>query len=134
MKANTKKFGFTLAEVLVTLSVISVVCVLTIPTLYQKYQEQITVSKVRKFYATLDMAYNLALKTKGPSKYWEVSTYSQEGAQKAYETLIKPHFKVAQDCGTDNKLKCLTEKNINKLIILIIMLLEQWNSITRSYS
>ena len=36
-----KKFGFTLAEVLITLGVLGVVAAVTMPTLIQKHKEQV---------------------------------------------------------------------------------------------
>lgn len=43
-----KKFGFTLAEVLITLGVIGVVAALTLPSVVANYQKQKTVSFVKK--------------------------------------------------------------------------------------
>ena len=48
--------GFTLAEVLITLGIIGVVAALTIPTLMQKLDERETVSKLKKFYSTIENA------------------------------------------------------------------------------
>ena len=49
---NGKK-AFTLAEVLITLTIIGVIAALTIPTLMKKYDEAATVSKVKKMYTTI---------------------------------------------------------------------------------
>ena len=38
------KFGFTLAEVLITLGIIGVVAALTLPSLVTNYQKQVTVN------------------------------------------------------------------------------------------
>ena len=48
-----KKTAFTLAEVLITLTIIGVIAALTIPTLMKKYDEAATVSKVKKMYTTI---------------------------------------------------------------------------------
>ena len=48
--------AFTLAEVLITLGVIGVVAAMTMPTVIKKYQEQVTVNKVKKIYSTLKMS------------------------------------------------------------------------------
>ena len=42
------KFGFTLAEVLITLGIIGVVAALTLPSLVTNYQKQVTVNKLKK--------------------------------------------------------------------------------------
>ena len=69
-------FGFTLAEVLITLVIIGVVAALTIPNLLQKYQEQATVKKVQKFYSTLSNAYSIAMKENGPASEWGTTSGS----------------------------------------------------------
>jgi prepilin-type N-terminal cleavage/methylation domain-containing protein len=56
-----KNKAFTLAEVLITLGIIGVVSALTIPTLTAKYQERVTVAKVKETYAILANA----------EKHWE---------------------------------------------------------------
>ena len=45
--------AFTLAEVLITMTIIGVIAALTIPTLIKKYDEAATVSKVKKMYTTI---------------------------------------------------------------------------------
>lgn len=41
--------GFTLAETLVTLGIIGIVTAMTLPSIVQKHQEKVTVSKLKKF-------------------------------------------------------------------------------------
>ena len=50
------KFGFTLAEVLVTLGIIGVVSAMTVPTLMQNYQRKSYVTQLHKFYNELSQA------------------------------------------------------------------------------
>ena len=58
-----KKFifsGFTLAEVLITLTIIGVIAAITIPNLMQKYEKQQTVTKLKKAYNNINrMAKNI---------------------------------------------------------------------------
>jgi len=56
--------------VLITLAIIGVVAVMTIPTLISDYQEKVTVTKVKKFYSTFSNAYQLALVEHGPISQW----------------------------------------------------------------
>ena len=44
-----KKFGFTLAEVLITLAIIGIVAALTVPALIQSYEKKVTSTKIKKF-------------------------------------------------------------------------------------
>lgn len=52
-----KKHGFTLAEVLITLTIIGVIAVMTIPTLMYNYQRIETETKLKSFYSTVSQAY-----------------------------------------------------------------------------
>ena len=99
--------AFTLAEVLITLVIIGVVAALTIPNLMQKYTEQTTVKKVQKFYSNLSNAYSLAMKENGPISEWGITGQNTESAEKIYELLFKPNFKIAKNCGTSNTGNCI---------------------------
>lgn len=57
----SNKFGFTLAEVLITLAIIGVVAVLTIPTLISNLQERAFHTKWKECYSILNNAFNLVL-------------------------------------------------------------------------
>ena len=50
---DIRKHAFTLAEVLITLGIIGVVAAMTLPTLIQKHQKKVTVTKLKKAYTTL---------------------------------------------------------------------------------
>ena len=108
VRNDGRVFAFTLAEVLITLVIIGVVAALTIPNLMQKYTEQTTVKKVQKFYSNLSNAYSLALKNNGTVKEWGITGYNTESAEKIYQTLFKPYFKIAKNCGTTNTGNCIT--------------------------
>ena len=55
-----KKFAFTLAEVLITLTIIGVIAALTIPNLMQKWKNQATITKLGKGYEAIkQMTYNI---------------------------------------------------------------------------
>ena len=54
------KRGFTLAEVLITITIIGVVAALTIPTLITNYQKQETIVKLKKIYAVMNQALKLS--------------------------------------------------------------------------
>ena len=53
------KFGFTLAEVLITLGIIGVVAAMTIPTLIKNYQKQVFYTQFRKATTVLENALKL---------------------------------------------------------------------------
>ena len=58
---NKRKFAFTLAEVLVTLGIIGVVAVLTVPNVISSYQKKVYVTQLQKGYAQLQQVFDLAM-------------------------------------------------------------------------
>ncbi len=58
---NKRKFGFTLAEVLITLGIIGVVAVLTVPNLVSNYQKKVYVAQLQKAYAQLQQVFDMAM-------------------------------------------------------------------------
>ncbi len=73
--------AFTLAEVLITLAIIGVVAVLTVPSLIQRYQEKATVTKLKKAYSLLNQAYQMAVIDHGTYDQWGMinEEYDEEG-------------------------------------------------------
>ncbi len=65
-----RKFGFTLAEVLITLAVIGVVAALTIPTLVQSYKKSVVETKLAKFYSVMNNAIRMAEVDYGSQTTW----------------------------------------------------------------
>lgn len=105
--------AFTLAEVLVTLTIIGVVSSMTVPTLMFNYKEKQAVTGVKKIYSILAEAVKLAELENGEANTWDVGqrdTY--EGSKKVAE-YIMPYLKIEKDCG--NKSGCFysgTYKNL----------------------
>ncbi len=54
------KKAFTLAEVLITLTIIGIVAAMTIPTLMSKYKDQATVTKLKKAQSIISNAFSIA--------------------------------------------------------------------------
>ena len=80
MKNYSSKKGFTLAEVLITLSIVGIVAAITIPTLIHKYQEYSLKVQFKKIYALLQQALVKAEYDFGFSPkcyYWEVNPYGE---------------------------------------------------------
>ncbi len=96
------KKAFTLAEILITLGIIGIVAALTMPSLIQKYQDQVTVNKVKKIYSVLNNAYNLY---KIDNSH-ELIPWTPEGAEKTF-SIFKPYLKIAKDCGLESGKGCI---------------------------
>ena len=58
-------FGFTLAEVLITLGIIGVVAAMTIPSLMANYQKQVWINKLKKTYSVLNEGYRQIMVNEG---------------------------------------------------------------------
>ena len=68
---SARKYGFTLAEVLVTLGVIGVVAALTIPVLVSKYRRDVVGTRLKHFYATIQVATRQAEYNWGDKDGWD---------------------------------------------------------------
>lgn len=94
-------YGFTLAEVLITFSIIGVVAAMTLPTLVQNYQKQAAITAVQKAYTTLNQALKRSIvDNESPSSWVE------QGAQINYDTTLKyfnkywkPYYNIAKICS-----------------------------------
>lgn len=70
------KVGFSLAEVLLALTIIGVIAAMTIPTLVTNIQERIIITRLQKVYVELDKAYQAAVLTYGKPSRWGFTTNS----------------------------------------------------------
>ena len=68
------KKAFTLAEVLITLGIIGVVAAMTLPTLVQKNNEKVTITKLKKFMSVMNSAITMSINDNGPIDSWNLST------------------------------------------------------------
>ena len=55
---------------LITLGIIGVVAAMTLPTLIQKHNEKVMVSKLKKSYSIMQQAYLMAVRDKGTPDQW----------------------------------------------------------------
>ena len=98
------KNAFTLAEVLITLGIIGIVAAMTLPTLLNKYNEQVTVTKVKKFYSTINQALLFAVKNNGTVDVWDYIEKDEESNSIRSNKLVnylKPYLKISKDCGIE---------------------------------
>ncbi len=76
--------AFTLAEVLITLTIIGVVAAMTLPTLIAKYRADVTMNKLKKFYSTMQQAQLMSINDNGPTEYWDISFENTNEAKLAW--------------------------------------------------
>jgi prepilin-type N-terminal cleavage/methylation domain-containing protein len=91
-----KKNGFTLAEVLITLSIIGVIAALTMPTLVVKYQKLQTVTQLKKVYSVLNQAMRLSEVDNGDYAGWDTTLSAKDYNEKYW----LPYFRVMKICDT----------------------------------
>lgn len=102
---NTSKHAFTLAEVLIAMTVIGIVAVMTIPALINSYQKDEYISTLHKFYNELDQAVQRQLTDTNA----EDLIQSGLTTQAAIETWTTKYFKINKSCTgqSDNATTCL---------------------------
>ncbi len=66
----SQKFGFTLAEVLITLGIIGIVAAMTMPTLIQSYKKKVVETKLSRFYNIINNAIALSEINNGDKTTW----------------------------------------------------------------
>ena len=97
-KNNT---AFTLVEVLITLSILGIVAAMAIPNVIRNYQRQVTVTKVKKMYSDLSVAYGQFIALNG--RTWPFVSEKDDSIY-VYENIIKPYFYIKTDGGLDKSL------------------------------
>ena len=98
-KLKIFKYGFTLAEVLITLVIIGVVAALTIPVTVAKYREQQTIQTLKATYSSFAQALKRAEAENGPVGAWDlVAPDSRTGAWNIYNN-IAPALSILKECG-----------------------------------
>lgn len=83
------KFGFTLAEVLITLGIIGVVTAMTIPNLMTKIYHIDTASKLKNFYSTMKQALISAEDEFGPVNDWDSKLPPKDYVLKYFSPFLK---------------------------------------------
>ena len=100
IKSSKKQWGFTLAEVLITLGIIGVVAALTLPTLMSDYKKKVVVTKMKKFYTTMNQAVKLSIVENGDPEYWSVDgeniKLNPDVTLDWYDKYLKKHFNGAE--------------------------------------
>ena len=104
------KKAFTLAEVLITLTIIGVIAALTIPNLMQSYKKHQVEAGIKEAYSILSNAIKMSVAENGEltrtqlgSSYWATEPY--------VEKYLLPYLKTGKICGFANGYK---QKVLNK--------------------
>ena len=93
------KKGFTLAEILITLSIIGVVAALTLPSVIQNNKKKAVETKLAKFYSIMNQALQQSIVENGDMVYWD--DYSKYGSSFDISKYIYPYLKGEQISKND---------------------------------
>lgn len=98
-----KRFGFTLAEVLITLAIIGIVAAIILPSFVSNYQKKVRTEQDRT------IKYKLTKATDQMKSLGLIGNYSSTDA---FIAVLKKHFKIAQVCKNNNLENCWPTKTI----------------------
>ncbi len=88
-------FGFTLAEVLITLGIIGIVAAMTIPTLMTKFAKSRTETQLKTFYSKINQTVKMSIAENGDPEGWITSNkeYTYEENVEFLKTYFLPYMK-----------------------------------------
>ena len=94
--------GFTLAEVLITLTIIGVIAAITIPNLMKNYQNHITYNALKKNYSILSQVVNQLFREYGDASQWKTS-----GSGDAFQILSPSAIEIKDFFLSNMKVNCV---------------------------
>ena len=93
-----------MAETLITLAIIGVVAALTLPSLVEKYKQQVIITKLNKAYSIISQAYMSAKDNNGEIKDWNLKNYTEsQSDEEDILYYLLPYLKVQKFCGKKEK-------------------------------
>lgn len=93
---KTQLYGFTLAEVLITLGIIGIISALTIPVLISNHKKKVIATQLKQSYSIIYNAIELSVAENETYENWN-RPYNQPNSTKKFaEQYILPYIKYAQ--------------------------------------
>lgn len=103
-KVSEYSFAFTLAEILITLSIIGVVASLTIPMLIKDYQKRAEVSQLQKFYSEFSQGLKIYMTDNNCSDLVCTGIFNGTASSEQWQTnmanAVKSMFKITDACDS----------------------------------
>jgi prepilin-type N-terminal cleavage/methylation domain-containing protein len=119
-----KTKGFTLAEVLITLTIIGVVAAMSIPSLLNSTNKQEFVVALKKHYTIMDSSFKLYLVNNGCMGDLRGCSITLSNDADLYN-IFKPSLNVAKDCGNSAGRGCfppgITYKYLNPTFLWTVL-------------
>ena len=109
------RFGFTLAEVVVTLGIIGIVAAMTMPVLIANHKKSQTITQLKKAYTEINQAVRISESKFDTIDTWDFSEFDTVYERNKYFTdnYLLPNLKVVKTCDTYSKYDCWAEKIYN---------------------
>ena len=99
---NSKKLGFSLAEVLITIGIIGMIATLTMQIVVPDTKDKVTTAQLKKTYSTLQQALYRAVEENGPVESWGISMDPGYGGEKILLHNIAPFLNTIKICEHGN--------------------------------
>ncbi|MBQ2645497.1 type II secretion system protein [bacterium] len=100
--SNIKKNGFTLAEILITLTVIGIIAAITIPYMILETRKKETITALKKSYSTLQNAIYITQSKQGNISEWDIPETNNTARALAFFNSIKNQLNIMKVCGTES--------------------------------
>ncbi len=133
-------FGFTLAEVLITLGIIGVVAAMTMPTLIQNQQKRSLEVATKKFYSMMSQAVRQYMADEGVDDLRNSSLcYNYDAdtsddawyaAQEKTKAFVKKYFKIVKECDRNQNTCFPPIQNFNKSITTDVVCPNNYSFVT----
>lgn len=97
------KKSFTLAETIITLTIVGIIAALTIPNLLRKYSDHADIVRVNEAYSILDNALKMAIADKGPIENWDwpnPKVQYNDNNSSYLAKVLSEHLKVEKICDS----------------------------------
>lgn len=107
-----KKYGFTLAEVLITLTIVGVIAAIMIPDVIYKSQVNKNITLLKKTYASLQQVTNRVIAENGETPGWGMVDNSIDSITSTY-LMYKPFFKVMRQCANSQGCWAYPTRHLN---------------------
>ena len=98
---NRKKYGFTLAEVLITLTIIGVIATLTIPNLTKKWNDHVNMVALKKFYITFAHATKLLIRDYDTPANWALHDNNNSSSERVIN-YYKEYLSIVKTCNSND--------------------------------
>lgn len=99
-----KKFGFSLTEILIALSIVGVISALTVPTLMNNYQQKALALQFRKSVNDITSAVDMLITEEGKSKFSATTEYAN------LDTFVTRRLRTIKTCSKDETSSCFANE------------------------